>query len=172
MAKSPVHKKQMNDEIAQATEQAKQSDAKEPRATTAHYNPNTRKIEIELRGGAGFSVPTALIQGLGKASRKDLENVTVTPSGEGLRWRRLDVDLSLPSLLQGVFGTRTWMAQLGSIGGRVSSSAKAAAARANGQKGGRPRVQHARIAAAARQTHSESSRYKAAAKKSHTKRSS
>jgi hypothetical protein len=41
-----------------------------------------------------------------------------------------------------VFGTKTWMASImGARGGKVSSPAKAEAARANGAKGGRPKKQ-------------------------------
>lgn len=56
--------------------------------------------------------------------------------GYGLHWEELDVDLSLPGLMAGIFGTRTWMARRA---GQATSAAKAAAARANGAKGGRPR---------------------------------
>jgi hypothetical protein len=46
----------------------------------------------------------------------------------------------VPALLQGVFGSKSWMARhLGSAGGRARSDAKAEAARTNGRKGGRPR---------------------------------
>jgi hypothetical protein len=47
--------------------------------------------------------------------------------------------MHIPGLLAGVFGTRAWMAVLGRKGGRITSNTKAAAAKANGQKGGRPR---------------------------------
>ena len=40
----------------------------------------------------------------------------------------------------GVFGTRAWMmSELARRAGQTKSKAKAAAARANGRKGGRPR---------------------------------
>ncbi|PZR07781.1 MAG: DUF2442 domain-containing protein, partial [Azospirillum brasilense] len=48
----------------------------------------------------------------------------------------LDADLSVPGLLAGLFGTRAFMARQA---GRATSPAKAAAARANGARGGRPR---------------------------------
>jgi hypothetical protein len=48
------------------------------------------------------------------------------------------LDFSLSGLLLGIFGTRIWMAALGQQGGSVTSIAKAAAARDNGRKGGRP----------------------------------
>lgn len=41
--------------------------------------------------------------------------------------------------MNGVFGTRKWMSELARRAGRATSPAKAAAARANGAKGGRPR---------------------------------
>jgi hypothetical protein len=46
------------------------------------------------------------------------------------------VDLSIAGLLAGLFGTRAYMARLA---GRTTSPSTAAAARANGAKGGRPR---------------------------------
>jgi hypothetical protein len=46
------------------------------------------------------------------------------------------VDYSVPGLVAGIFGTARWMA---ARAGRAGSPAKAAAARANGAKGGRPR---------------------------------
>ena len=49
---------------------------------------------------------------------------------------RAAIDLSVLGVLSGLFGTASAMARQG---GRSTSSAKAAAARANGAKGGRPR---------------------------------
>jgi hypothetical protein len=46
------------------------------------------------------------------------------------------VDLSIPGLLAGLFGTKSYMAR---HAGQATSAAKAAAARVNGAKGGRPR---------------------------------
>ena len=66
-------------------------------------------------------------------------HLTSPIKGEGvkfLHWEKLDVDFSVPGLVAGIFGTARWMA---ARAGRASSPAKAAAARANGAKGGRPR---------------------------------
>ena len=53
---------------------------------------------------------------------------------------RLATDLYLPALLDGMFGSKRWMAmRLGEHGGRARSTAKAAASRRNGKLGGRPR---------------------------------
>lgn len=65
--------------------------------------------------------------------------VEIAGAGFGLHWPNLDADLSLPSLLAGRFGTQAWMSELARRAGSISSPAKAAAARVNGAKGGRPR---------------------------------
>ncbi|MGI8502790.1 MAG: DUF2442 domain-containing protein [Hassallia sp.] len=129
----------LNNEIVQARAAAAMSDTSEPRAQAAHYDLNLNRIVIELRNGATFLFPPELVQGLAGASPDKLNNVEVTPSGEGLHWEELDVDMSIPALMVGIFGTKAWMAELGSKRGSVSSTAKARAARENGKRGGRPR---------------------------------
>ncbi|HEU4631073.1 MAG TPA: DUF2442 domain-containing protein [Gemmatimonadaceae bacterium] len=111
----------------------------EPRATSARYDRSRKAVLVELTNGAFFGFPAALGQGLQDATERELASIEVSPSGEALRWPLLDVDLRVPALLQGVFGTRAWMRMLAQAGGRATSDAKARAARANGAKGGRPR---------------------------------
>lgn len=91
---------------------------------------------VELTNGCTFTFPPRLAQGLGRATTDQLALVEVLGSGTGLHWEALDVDLSVPDLLAGLFGTKAYMAR---HAGQARSSAKAAAARANGAKGGRPR---------------------------------
>jgi len=80
------------------------------------------------------------VQGLADAKVQDLADIEISPTGFGLHWPRLDVDLYLPALFEGIFGTRRWMAHLmGKAGGRSTSTAKRKAARVNGKLGGRPR---------------------------------
>ncbi len=97
-----------------AGELAQQS---EPAARHARYNPVSREIEIELRDGRRVSISVDLIQGLQGASDEELSRVNVTPAGTGLYWQDLDVDISVPFLLKGIYGTRAWMAELGRRGG-------------------------------------------------------
>jgi len=113
---------------------------RQPHATTARYEHRSARIVVALSNGLELGVPVDLAQGLSGAKAADLAEIEITPTGLGLHWPRLDADLYLPALLEGVFGTRRWMAQLmGKAGGRSSSSAKQAAARMNGKLGGRPR---------------------------------
>jgi hypothetical protein len=105
----------------------------------ARYDHRTGRVVIELQTGVQLAVPSGRIEGLSDATPRDLAEIEISPAGLGLTWPRLDVDVYVPALLQGVFGSRQWMAsQLGGLGGRARSSAKADAARENGRKGGRP----------------------------------
>lgn len=100
-------------EYDKAKRAAARADRVEPRAKSVRYDRRTNRIVVELRNGATFIFPAALAQGLAGASPKDLAEVRVTPSGAGLRWPTLDADFSLPNLLAGEFGSKSWMAKLG-----------------------------------------------------------
>lgn len=112
----------------------------EPRATRARYDRRTGRVVVHLSNSCAFAFPPSLAQGLESASDEALAQVEVIGDGYGLRWECADVDLSVPGLLAGLFGTRSHMARLA---GRRTSPAKANAARTNGAKGGRPRKQAA-----------------------------
>ena len=86
--------------------------------------------------GRPLPSPPPLVEGLCDAGDAQLAEVEVIGNGFGLHWRTLDVDYTVPGLVNGIFGTAKWMA---ARAGRTKSEAKAAAARANGAKGGRPR---------------------------------
>jgi hypothetical protein len=69
-----------------------------------------------------------------------LDEIEISPSGFGIHFPKLDADIYLPALLEGVLGSKKWMAsRLGQIGGQSRSRAKKAASRANGRLGGRPK---------------------------------
>ncbi len=109
-------------------------------AVSARYDRRRSRVVVALNTGVELTFPTRLAEGLADASPDSLAVIEVSPAGLGLHWPQLDADLYVPGLLQGVFGSKTWMArQLGAEGGRARTAAKVAASRANGQKGGRPR---------------------------------
>ncbi len=109
-------------------------------AVAARYDHRTSRIIVRLNTGLELAFAPALAEGLADAPPKRLADIEISPAGLGLHWPKLDADVYIPALLQGVFGSRRWMAsQLGAAGGRVRSQAKAASSRANGRKGGRPR---------------------------------
>lgn len=109
------------------------------RAISAHYDRRTQRILVELTSGFLFGFPTASIPELADASVEERASVSVSPGGGGLHWAGLDVDLSVPGLLLASVGRKERMLELARIAGQSSSPAKAAAARANGAKGGRPK---------------------------------
>lgn len=112
----------------------------EPRATSARYDRKTGRVVVDLVNGCTFAFPAQLVQDLQGASHDDLADIEVDGLGCDLHWPALDADLYVPSLVAGIFGTREWMAkELARRAGQAKSPAKAAAARANGLKGGRPR---------------------------------
>tara|TARA_R110002051_G_scaffold89901_1_gene158432 strand:- start:450 stop:851 length:402 start_codon:yes stop_codon:yes gene_type:complete len=110
----------------------------EPRATAARYDKKNSRIIVDLTNGCTFAFPPRMAQGLETATDEELASVEILGAGYGLHWETLDVDLSVPSLLAGLFGTKAYMARRA---GQATSPAKAAAARANGAKGGRPKKQ-------------------------------
>jgi hypothetical protein len=95
-------------------------------------------IELVFKGGGSMSIPSAIVPGLERSSASKLEPVVVSPAGDALSWPSLDVDVSVPGLVERAFGTRLFAASTGRRGGRRRSKAKAAA-KANGARGGRPR---------------------------------
>jgi hypothetical protein len=110
--------------------------AAEPRAKSVRFDVKSDRLVIELTNECTFALPPRLIQGLTDARNDQLGNVELLGEGYGLRWPELNVDITVPGLLAGIFGTRAYMARLA---GQTTSEAKSAAARANGAKGGRPR---------------------------------
>ncbi len=123
----------------QAMSHGKMEQASMTRAKAARYDVRKNVVVVELQNGSSFAFPPAMAQGLAGASTSDLSMIEITPMGTGLHWPRLDADLTVSGLLTGIFGGRTWMRAHAARAGSVRSPAKAAAARANGAKGGRPK---------------------------------
>jgi hypothetical protein len=112
----------------------------QPKAVQARFDRRTSRVVVALDNGLELAFPPRLAQGLEHATPAELATIEISALGDGLHWPAIDADLYVPALLQGVFGSKSWMArQLGAAGGRARSSAKLAAARENGRKGGRPR---------------------------------
>jgi len=125
-------------EIAEAT--GRKLLESEPRASAVRYDRKSGRVSVELANGCIYGFPAKLVQDLHRSSHDDLERVEVDGAGFNLHWPTLGVDLYVPALVARTFGTRAWMArEFARMAGRSTSAAKAAAARANGAKGGRPR---------------------------------
>lgn len=113
---------------------------KNPRAVQAYYDQSDDMIDVALSSGAHFRFSPRSAQILEYAKPSQLKKIEITASGYSIRFPKLDADFYLPALLEGSFGTRSWMAaRLGEAGGRSRSAAKRQASRANGKLGGRPK---------------------------------
>lgn len=111
-----------------------------PRAERAHYDAERDRVIVRLTTGIEIGFAPRDAEGLQHASHDDLAEIEVEAFGLGIHFPRMDADLYVPALLEGVLGSKSWMAaRLGATGGRTRSNAKAAASRNNGKRGGRPR---------------------------------
>jgi hypothetical protein len=128
-------------EIDAAIARANERDVYRPYVVAASYREADDVVVLVLASGVWVAIPRQMLQGLEGAEPKALAQIEIEGPGTGLHWRALDVDHYVPALLAGVFGTRAWMAEIGRKGGAARSSAKAAASRTNGRRGGRPPTQ-------------------------------
>lgn len=137
-----------DDMVEAANRRAAVKKAAFPAVVSVHYDRRVARIVIALASGLELAFSPKHAQGLENAHPADLMDAEVTPSGLGVHFPRLDADLYLPALLDGFLGSKRWMAaEIGKVGGAVSTKAKAAAARRNGKLGGRPRKPKGLIAA-------------------------
>ena len=81
-------------------------------ATSAYFDISSREVVIEFNNGAKFIFPADKGQGLQNATDEQLADIQIFPSGTALRWEDLDVDLSIPHLMEGIFGSKAWMASI------------------------------------------------------------
>ena len=112
-----------------------------PTAVSATYDRRSDRVVVRLTSGIDIGFSPHDTQGLESAKPAQLDPIEISPSGLGLHFPKVDADLYLPALLEGVFGSRRWMAaRLGQRGGRsTGTTAKSTASRKNGRLGGRPR---------------------------------
>jgi hypothetical protein len=127
------------DEFQKALRRGEERRRQGPVAVGARYDARSARVVIALDSGVELAFSPEVAEGLGGAAARDLRDIVIAPSGLGLHFPRLDADLYLPTLLEGLTGSRRWMAaRLGRAGGVVRSIAKATASRENGRLGGRP----------------------------------
>lgn len=146
MAKWTISEQELAAQRRQAMAAARQAEQREPRAQAVRYLRATDRLRIDLTNGATILIPIRQLEGLSEATAKECAQIEVIGGGFSLHWPALDRDLSVSGLVAGLFGSRAWMSALARAAGRVSSAAKARAARENGKKGGRPPASDRRAA--------------------------
>jgi hypothetical protein len=129
-----------DEDFEQANQRAVRRKSEFPATVSVRYDLHLARLVIELESGIGITLSPKDVQGLQDAEPDQMTDVEISPSGLGIYFPKLDLDLYVPGLLEGYLGARRWMAaKNGRAGGKTSSEAKAAAARENGKLGGRPR---------------------------------
>jgi len=138
-------------EIDAAIERGLYEQAAMPHARSAYFDRVARRIVIDLTSGCTFSFLPSIVQGLEDATDDDLRQVDTGPTGYGLLFPTLAIDLSVHALTSGMFGSRPFMeariaaeiarlrAEAGRAGDASRSEAKRVSSRANGAKAGRPK---------------------------------
>lgn len=114
----------------------KRSVEREPRARAIRYDRRLKRVVVARSSGASFAFAPVIVPGPETATNAELSDIEILGAGCGLHWEALDVDYSVPGLLVGIFGTRSYLA---AQAGQATSAAKAKAARVNGARSGRPR---------------------------------
>jgi hypothetical protein len=130
----------LHDNFALANRRATELHDALPKSVSAHYDRKSGRIVVDLSSRLSLSFSPRDAQGLERAKPSQLDDIEVSPSGFGIHFPKLDADLYVPGLLEGLLGSKKWMAAwLGKIGGQSRSRAKRAASRSNGKLGGRPK---------------------------------
>src|SRR6266542_3745096 len=103
-------------QVRDANARGRQRVANTPLATAARFNARMHKIVVELDNDCEFAFPPEAAQGLSEGTQKQLSQIEISPSGLALHWPLLDADLYVPSLIQGIFGSKEWMRKIGRAG--------------------------------------------------------
>ena len=103
------------------------------------YAPRRDNIVLHFTTGILLEIPRASIEELRNLDASQLRALVPDNAGMTLSQRELDIDIYVPGLLAQTMGIQAGRV-LGKKGGAVRSAAKSRAAKENGKKGGRPKI--------------------------------
>ena len=106
--------------------------------TLAQYDRKADTIDLTLRSGVMVRLPRHQILELKNATSADVAKIDIQPGGDGISFRKINVDIYVPGLLADELGSLFAKAMGTRSRGRTSEK-KAASSRENGRKGGRPK---------------------------------
>ena len=108
------------------------------RSAAVSRDGNTLVLTVRLVGGTSVAFPVSRVRGIRAARSRSADSVfdvKVEDRGASIVWPSLDIDFSVAGMLPEYLGITTVRAAARRAGS-VRSPTKAAAARANGMKGG------------------------------------
>ena len=82
-----------------------------PHAVRARLDRKRQRVVVTLSSHDEFYFFPAEVEGLSHASSANLARIEISPSGFGLHFPELDVDVYLPGLMRGVYGSTEWLAK-------------------------------------------------------------
>ena len=128
-----------DDDVKQAEAAMQRLQQSTATAVSAHYDRRIGRVVVRLSSGLEVAFSPHDAEGLQTAKSADLDAIEISPSGLGIHFPKLDADLYVPALLEGLLGSRKWMAErLGAAPGKSRSEAKAEAKRSSSKRGGGP----------------------------------
>ena len=104
-------------------------------ARAAFYDPGRNALVLDLHTGTRVTIPIDTIKSLKGAQPNLLREVEILGGGDTLNWETLNVSLTTSKLVREAVGHSVQNRKAGA----VSTPRKAAAGRANGKLGGRPK---------------------------------
>ena len=123
---------------AQALEKGRAALA-QPHATAARFNARRRVLSLEYSNGMVLSFDIRSSAILGAHADADLSDPYVTPGGDGIVFDKSGLSFGIPGLVAPLLPLSLARQKIASVIGQAKSPRKAAASKANGAKGGRPR---------------------------------
>lgn len=127
-----------DEDFKAANRRAAAKQAAFPEVVAIRYDRRAARLFISLASGLDLAFFVKDIKELQGARATDFATAEISPSGMGVHFPRIDADIYVPALLQQFVSKRWLAAEIGKLGGAVSSAAKTQAARMNGKLGGRP----------------------------------
>lgn len=112
MSKFVITDEELKKEIKEAKSVGKRAYETEPRAVTVKYNKKTGRVIVDLITGVSFMFPAAMAEELANLPAAVLSDVKILADGIAIYWEKADVALSVPDLLNGIFGSKSWMNKL------------------------------------------------------------
>jgi hypothetical protein len=116
-------------EFEAANEQGRIEFETKPHAASASFERSSGLMTLKLYNGCSFTFAPRDVQGLDAATDNQIEAFELSFTGYGLHWDDLDVDITVPGLLAGSFGTARFMqlrrARLGDVYRRLVAQSEA-----------------------------------------------
>jgi Protein of unknown function (DUF2442) len=86
--------------LVRARQRGRQHALRPTAVVRARYNAARRALELTLRSGEVRAIPRNLLPSVESVPAATLRTVTVSPSGDAISWRALDLDVSVRGLLR------------------------------------------------------------------------